>query len=168
MPKSSTLESKVCLLWGMLAGIGTWVTLVSFLPIPAPVHPLLRTDSLAHLHHRPPPSPTEELTWNAGVGVTVKEIKAYKFLKDQLSSWLFWTSGHTVVWCGLFLLHHSFEYIFYSCQAFRSKKFLASRIGLAWHTSLTNACNYTWQKYLVFSSKDLFIQIQTVTVFSSI
>lgn len=54
---------------------------------------------------------------------------------------------------------------FSSCQAFRSKKVLASRIGLAWHTSLANMRHYTWQKYFISSSNDLFIQMQIGTGF---
>lgn len=46
----------------------------AFLPAHPSLCPLLKTESLAHLHRGPLPAHTEELTWYAGVAVTFKAI----------------------------------------------------------------------------------------------
>lgn len=85
-----------------------------------------------------------------------RPVKLSVVLNKWSHSGLMW-----VIFTPAFIWIHFFS----SCQAFRSKKFFASRMGLAWHTSLANVCHYTWQKYLASSSKDLFIQMQIGTFF---
>lgn len=159
--------TQKCVCFEECTGIGTWVTLVSFLPFPASGMSWMSSPQ-NRLSCTPVPQTTAFSYRRADMkcrfscylqsNQSIKVLKRPVKLSVVLNKW--WHGG--LMW---FIFTPAFIWIHFisSCQAFGSKKFLASRIGLLWCTSLTNTPSRS-----ISSPKDLFIQIQIITILSSI